>query len=183
MKPGFSTTTILAFGFIAVQMWLPLSYYLDDQVYDERFAWRMFSSVRMARCDFEMYDASNGGLQRLSLKKRNHIVWVNLAKRARLSVIDKLVSQVCESHDDVRVRLSCTVPNGPTIGLCRNRADEDQDGTPDGYNRMIGCGLESPTACFLNDCPDRNVSACYSQLCRDEILKPDLNRCGSEADS
>ena len=183
MKAHSSMTTLFAFGFIAVQMWLPLSYYLGEHEYDERFAWRMFSSVRMTRCDFEVYDGSDGGLQRLSLTKRNHIVWVNLAKRARLSVIDKLVAGLCESHHDIRVRLSCTVPNGPIIGLCRNRVDGDQDGTPDGYNRMIGCALESPSDCFLRDCPEGNVDTCYSRLCREEILEPDTNRCVSEADS
>jgi hypothetical protein len=183
MKRAIRTTTLIAVGIIAVQVWLPASYYLSDDVYDERFAWRMFSSVRMTRCDFDLYDASNGGLQRISLTKTNHIVWSNLAKRARLSVIEKLVQIACQEREDVRVRLSCTVPNGPTIGLCRNRADADQDGVPDGYLRMIGCALETPSACFEHDCPDGNIDKCHKHLCRAEVLTSDVNRCESEADS
>ena len=41
--------------FVAVQLALPLHYYLlRDDHHDERFAWRMFSSTRMLTCTVEL---------------------------------------------------------------------------------------------------------------------------------
>ncbi len=40
--------------FLAIQLLLPLRYYLFDRGTDERFSWRMFSSTRLARCTFDL---------------------------------------------------------------------------------------------------------------------------------
>ena len=177
MKKGIGTTTAIALCIVGVQIWLPASYYLGDEVYDERFAWRMFSAVRMTRCDFNLFDASSDTLQRIPLNKSNHVVWSNLAKRGRLSVIQGLVDTACRTRTDVRAGLSCTVPDAPTIGLCRNRTDGDGDGIPDGYNRMVGCEAGSPGACCENDCPEGDIERCYHTQCRTELLTTDKNRC------
>jgi hypothetical protein len=41
-------------GFLALQVALPLRYYLLGGGADERFAWRMFSSQRLMRCSYEV---------------------------------------------------------------------------------------------------------------------------------
>ena len=40
--------------FLVVQMAVPASYYLRKDRHDERFSWRMFSTMRMAKCDPEV---------------------------------------------------------------------------------------------------------------------------------
>lgn len=47
-------------SFLAVQMWLPVSYYIlpSGDAYDEQYAWRMFSetSMAMSRVDWFCFD-------------------------------------------------------------------------------------------------------------------------------
>lgn len=40
--------------FALVSIAIPLRYYLGDDLYDERFAWRMFSRVRVQECSAEV---------------------------------------------------------------------------------------------------------------------------------
>ncbi|MCE9590274.1 MAG: hypothetical protein K8S99_07100 [Planctomycetes bacterium] len=42
--------------FLLAQLLLPLRYYLSPPTSDERFAWRMFSSVRMRDCTARLYE-------------------------------------------------------------------------------------------------------------------------------
>jgi hypothetical protein len=41
-------------GFLAIQVLLPLRYYLGGGGEDERFSWRMFSSQRLVQCELEV---------------------------------------------------------------------------------------------------------------------------------
>ena len=152
-----------------------MTYYASDRIYDERFAWRMFSSVRMARCDFNLYSQEQTGLEPLKLSKKYHVVWLNLAKRARADVIDGLIANECMLHEDVRAHLNCSTPSAPATGICINRTDRNKDGTPDGYERMIGCDLDSPTACFkgLSNGDLTHVTG----VCRQQLMNSDINRC------
>ncbi|MGB0646510.1 MAG: hypothetical protein ACPGQS_05000 [Bradymonadia bacterium] len=172
-----NTRSALAVSFLAVQIILPITYYASDRIYDERFAWRMFSSVRMARCEFNLYGKETTGLEPLKLSKKYHVVWLNLAKRARTDVIDALIARECTLHTDVRAHLNCSIPSAPATGICINRADRNNDGIPDGYDRMIGCDLDSPSACFSRDCPTREFEDCYQRLCRQQLMTSDVNRC------
>jgi hypothetical protein len=47
-------------GWVGLQVALPLSYYLGDDRFDERFAWRMFSPVRLSECRVKLVDRTDG---------------------------------------------------------------------------------------------------------------------------
>ena len=161
--------------FFGIQLYLPLSYYWQDKVYDERFAWRMFSPVRMTSCDFRLWHGE--ARTRIKLSKNYHVVWINLAKRARMSVVNAIINDRCESHSFVSGQLRCTSPQAAAIGLCRNRQDANRDGIPDGYDDGVGCA-EEPMQCFQRDCPDLDTSACAARLCTTDLLPLNTNLCG-----
>lgn len=94
-------------AFLAVQLALPLRYYLAHRdPHDERFAWRMFSPMRMAQCtpqvqlDGKPYDL---GLD-------FHEAWVTIAERGRFSVIEEMGKELCHRHpgSEVRMSIDCT---------------------------------------------------------------------------
>ncbi|MFN3197091.1 MAG: hypothetical protein ACE366_01565 [Bradymonadia bacterium] len=104
-------------AFLAAQLYLPLSYYMRPDPlpeliaeppaeqpvtlpegadpFDERFAWRMFSPIRMVKCDVSFYDATDGVRRRVPTGKEVHFLWINLFKRARRSVIDQFAQWRC----------------------------------------------------------------------------------------
>lgn len=97
--------------FIAVQLVLPLAYYVGEgDEHDERFAWRMFSPVRMLQCQpvFTVDDrpAQLGGIF--------HEAWVELAKRGRVQVVEAMARELCERNPGaaVRAELRCSKVTG-----------------------------------------------------------------------
>ena len=82
---------------IAAQLALPLRYYLrQDQREDERFAWRMFSSVRLASCSSEVTQEDASGQQEpVRLQGELHVAWINLLKRGRPRVIERFLQTRC----------------------------------------------------------------------------------------
>ena len=114
-------------AFFAAQTWAAASYYLGDYPWDERFAWRMFSTVRGLKCDYRIWrakpdgnercpDLSSARCERVRLSKEQHMVWVNLMRRGRLSVLDQLASHDCAQQGDgggYFVALSCQAPEPP----------------------------------------------------------------------
>lgn len=101
--------------FLAVQILAPLSYYsIRADRNDERFAWRMFSSVRMLRCAVE-FRTGPEAKPVVNLEGIFHQVWVRLAQRGRLEVIDAMARELCAREGDdpeVRVRVSCQRVDG-----------------------------------------------------------------------
>ena len=102
-------------GFIAlyllVQLTLPLHYYLlrrDD--HDERFAWRMFSPMRMLTCEV----AISVGDQPVVLRREFHDAWVEIAERGRRGVVSAMGAHLCKRHPGkpVIARLTCTPVKG-----------------------------------------------------------------------
>lgn len=109
--------SLFIIAFLAAQIYLPLSYYLkpnplpalldgggasapvtlpdEADPFDERFAWRMFSPIRVARCDVDLYDATSGARQPVSLGREIHFLWVNLMKRARGAVFTEFARWRC----------------------------------------------------------------------------------------
>ena len=139
--------------FLGVQIWLPLSYYVGDNHFDERFAWRMFSPTRMAQCKVTVTDHSDGQPKNIRLSKHLHIVWINLLKRARPAVIDAVASKLCgEAREvgrspDIRIDLACGHPDSVTRGICQDTRDRNGDGVPDGYTRSNLCNDLEPGDC------------------------------------
>jgi hypothetical protein len=95
--------------FVVVQLVLPLSYYVSrSDPHDERFAWRMFSPVRMLKCQ----PAFTVGAARtpVQLGASFHEAWIELARRGRVQVIEAMARELCRRNpgEAVRVELRCT---------------------------------------------------------------------------
>lgn len=91
--------------FVAVQLALPLHYYLvRDDHHDERFAWRMFSSTRMLTCTVELRVDD----QPVDLTATFHDAWQALARRGRQSVVIAMGEHLCKQHPEAAVRATMT---------------------------------------------------------------------------
>jgi hypothetical protein len=92
--------------FVVVQLLLPLHYYLVRRdPHDERFAWRMFSPMRMARCTPKV--VLDG--KPLELESEFHEAWLELAERGRFVVIEAMAEHLCRKHpgSSVVVTVDC----------------------------------------------------------------------------
>lgn len=90
-------------AFIAVQMLVPLSYYvLRRDPHDERFAWRMFSPMRMTRCR----PAFTVDGTPVSLGTKFHEAWIEIANRGRFVVLEAMAAKLCKDHPGAKVGLS-----------------------------------------------------------------------------
>ena len=116
--------------FVALQLVLPLTYYVArEDRFDERFAWRMFSAERMARCNpvFRVGDSPRPE----PLGETFHEAWVTIAQRGRKDVVDAMARRLCADHPDQQVKLemTCQLPGGAKVqtsnglwDLCHRRA-------------------------------------------------------------
>jgi hypothetical protein len=100
-------------AFLALQLLLPLHYYaLRDDPHDERFAWRMFSPMRMARCAtiFRVDD------QPVQLGSIFHEAWIEIAGRGRQTVLEEMAGKLCSDHAGKAVELwvDCTYLDRPS---------------------------------------------------------------------
>lgn len=99
-------------AFLAVQLVLPLRYYVANRdPHDERFAWRMFSPMRMARCVPTVQIAGKPA----SLGGEFHEAWLEIASRGRFGVIEAMGARLCQKYPDQEVRMSiaCTYLDRP----------------------------------------------------------------------
>lgn len=112
---------VFALAFVAVQALLPLRYYLGSDRYDERFAWRMFSPIRMVQCSAEV--ELDG--ERLELGAVFHSAWLALIERGRLDVTAAAVRRICRLNPGRRVSLEYTCRESD--GAERRLVTPDQD--------------------------------------------------------
>ena len=94
-------------AFVALQLLLPLHYYvLRHDPHDERFAWRMFSPMRMTRCSARF--TVDG--QPVQLGARFHEAWIEIAQRGRHVVLEGMAQKLCSEHPRAKVGLAvdCT---------------------------------------------------------------------------
>jgi hypothetical protein len=94
-------------AFVGVQLLLPLHYYIGRRdPHDERFAWRMFSPMRMTKC--VPHFAIDG--RPLALASTFHEAWLELAERGRFVVVEQMAAKLCRDHpgSSVEVSLDCT---------------------------------------------------------------------------
>lgn len=109
----------LAVAWIVVQIALPASWYLGEGRYDERFAWRMFSTERIVRCAPRF--VADGEAVRMG--ERWHVVWIKLVKRGRTDVADAMAAELCAEARDVRLHLSCRLPDGSVDEVASGRTN------------------------------------------------------------
>jgi hypothetical protein len=96
---------------LAFQILMPLSYYLGDRMYDERFSWRMFSTLRLRDCKVEVKEhVSSSGASRtrtVNVERDVHVAWLRLLERMRSAVIDEYLARRCTSPDVTSVDFTC----------------------------------------------------------------------------
>jgi hypothetical protein len=124
-RGGLRNAAIAAF--LLFQLIMPLRYYLGGGGTDERFSWRMFSSVRMQKCDVRVDDilpgtapALRGGAsvkgerRKVDLEATLQIAWVGMLERNRPAVVEKFLARRCQEPDvgAVRYRRTCQETDG-----------------------------------------------------------------------
>jgi hypothetical protein len=101
--------------FLAFMLAMPLRYYMGGRGFDERFSWRMFSTIRMLECKAKVVETLEGGGERkVDLGREVQVAWVGLLERGRELVIAKLLARRCAEPDvrEVRYGLRCESPDG-----------------------------------------------------------------------
>src|SRR5687768_13667023 len=109
---------------VVLMLAIPLRYYVGGDRYDERFAWRMFSAVRVQRCQVRVSEEREGIERNIALMEVLPAPWTALLERNRASVIERFLRWRCEEREGttrVRFRNDCLDANGtalsPTIRL------------------------------------------------------------------
>ncbi len=109
-------------AYLFFQVSVPLTYYAGfrDDLYDERFAWRMFSTVRLYSCSTTSSEViSMGGSEitrPIDLPRTVHMVWVSNIQRNRSRVIRSFLQQRCTQPNVRSVRL---------VNMCRKTDGTD----------------------------------------------------------
>lgn len=118
LAPGSrALANALILAFLAFQVAMPLRYYLGGRGYDERFSWRMFSTLRMHSCKVQVRETVGGVEQPLNLKKEVQVAWIGMLERYRRPVVDKLLARRCDRSEASRVVFSrsCTDTDGSAL--------------------------------------------------------------------
>jgi hypothetical protein len=103
--------------FLGFQIAVPLRYYLGKGGYDERFSWRMFSTVRLQECSIVVTEMREGGSKRrVAVGRDLQVGWVNLLERLRPEVIAKYLARRCAAENVSQVEL---------VGTCHDAGDHD----------------------------------------------------------
>lgn len=115
--------------YLLLQVALPLHYYLARQhhplrVYDERFAWRMFSPERMVRCQAEFFRDG----KEIKLSQEFHSTWISLSKRGRPDVVDRMAQQLCKKQGVITLDMSCREADGRKVTIESGQRDLCQRG-------------------------------------------------------
>lgn len=106
-----------ALAALALQAIIPLTYYLGDDHYDERFSWRMFSAVRMHACDLRAFEVRAGVEQPVNLMRTVQAGWVTTLERNREAVMERYLRWRCGQAGTERARLvnQCRTPDGTAV--------------------------------------------------------------------
>jgi hypothetical protein len=103
-------TNAFIVAFLLFQIGMPLRYYFGNRGYDERFSWRMFSTLRMQQCEMQISEATERGsngepaFRDVQVKRDVQAAWVNLLERVRMPVVEKYLKRRCEQQGAVSVR-------------------------------------------------------------------------------
>lgn len=117
-----------AAAWLAFLVLVPLRYYVlpDHDPYDERFAWRMFSAVRVQRCEVEVTETLLGERRPVRLTTSLPMPWIALVERNRPAVQRGLLRFRCDGETDpstVEIRSSCVEASGERAPTIRRALD------------------------------------------------------------
>lgn len=153
--PGEASQRLLAVRifagvWIAFLLLVPLRYYVlaDHDPYDERFAWRMFSAVRVQQCETRVEETRFGEETRpINAQTTLPAPWLSLLQRNRPAVIESFLKFRCDSSMQptrVSVRSSCVDVTGEALApvtreiTCETRAIETTTGEAPAASRREG---------------------------------------------
>jgi len=101
--------TLFIMATLTVAIGAPASYYLQDDSYDERFAWRMFSGKRAERCAVQVVETREveGRTTRaaLPLTRIIHKAWESGLKRLRPDIMQAFFVRRCREPAVRELRL------------------------------------------------------------------------------
>lgn len=126
-------------AFLLFQLGMPLRYYLGDRGYDERFSWRMFSTVRLQQCEMQISERGsedNGAFRPVQVRRDIQAAWVSLLERVRMPVVEKYLNRRCEQQQmkEVSYTRRCTNTDGTALPPQTLRMDcstrELREGSP-----------------------------------------------------
>ena len=112
--------------FLLAQLLIPLTYYtIRENPYDERFAWRMFSAIRLYQCGVELSEGRVGAARPVRLGQVVHQAWINHLRRNREEVAQALLLRRCEEStvDEAIVTTTCQSGTGEPLPQTRYRRD------------------------------------------------------------
>ena len=101
--------------FVLVQLLVPLRYYTGDDEADERFSWRMFSSVRVMKCRVAVYETfARDRVRRLRLESVLPSYWIEHLRRRQPAVVEAFLRWRCDDPAvrHVRYEASCEAADG-----------------------------------------------------------------------
>jgi hypothetical protein len=125
-------------GFLLYQIVMPLRYYLGGGGTDERFSWRMFSSIRMQKCDFSVRETAGGKEHKVDIGAALQIAWIGMLERNRPAVVEKVLVRRCAEPgvSAVRYERKCQETDGSWSAPfeldrdCKSGALTQAQGTP-----------------------------------------------------
>lgn len=105
-SPWRRALPLVGIAWILLHVLIPLRYYRDGaDTYDERFAWRMFSSVRVRQCTLTARETREGTRAQIALMEVLPAPWVALLERNRPAVVDRFLRWRCDREGTTRVEI------------------------------------------------------------------------------
>jgi len=102
---------------LLAQIAIPSTYYFSEDRFDERFAWRMFSDVRVYTCRLGAYDVQDGQRTPVRLPSVIHVAWINTMRRSREGVLQRYLTWRCETEeiDGAQIVNQCRTPENEAV--------------------------------------------------------------------
>ena len=128
-------------AFLLFQIAMPLRYYLGGRGYDERFSWRMFSSMRMQHCNVQVRrdHRPKATTQQVDLERELQVAWIGMLERYRRPVVEKLLRGAASNRARAQRALRALVQ-----GHRRQRAAEDRTPRLDCARDVLAAAEEAP---------------------------------------
>lgn len=126
--PGRARLIVSLFigAYVLWQVALPFRYYLGDDLFDERFAWRMFSSTHAykRKCEIKVYEWVRKEGQKeeaveLTLRRAITAGWVSRLRYSPAPVVEKFLRSRCQANPaaiDVEMVRYCPAGAGHNTG-------------------------------------------------------------------
>lgn len=82
---------------LSFEILTPLSYYVGARGYDERFSWRMFSTLRLRDCKVRVTETTRAGSARdVAIERDVQLAWLRLLERMRWAVVNHYLRRRCD---------------------------------------------------------------------------------------